>query len=57
MPTSNPATESHELLLERSIAARVCQGSAADRAEHAQMDCRRGRAAATDPLAALVARP
>jgi len=56
MPTSNPAKESHELLLERSIAARVCQGSAADRAEHAQMDCRRGWGAATEPLAAQVAR-
>ena len=56
MPTLSPATECHERLLERTIAARVCQGSAADRAEHAQMDCRRGRAAATDPLAVLVAR-
>jgi len=46
MPTLSPATECHELLLERSIAARVCQGSAADRAEHAQMGFHQGWGAA-----------
>lgn len=56
MPTSSPANEGHELRLERPVAARVCHGSAADRAEHEQMGFHQGWGAATDQLAALVAR-